>query len=236
MSAVSGMQKLIFTVAEHNRQLGFANRQGTVHEVKGDKMRVKLGEMADGKPFLSPWLHTADQRGGARERRFYKVGQNVMMSAPGADLRQAEVQAYAENDKYKAPDHANESGQDEETYQLEDLRVKKTKDGYDLWLEAPKQQNQQGQQQQGQGGPQASQQAAGGGSSSGSARMKLRLNNDGGITGRIGTEMRWQVHKEGVKLKNSMTNDFAFIDIKGNLKCSKPWEITKKDPIPDDDK
>ena len=220
MSAISGFQRMVFLIAEHSRQLGFQNRQGTVHEVKGDKMRIKLGEMADGKPFLSPWLHTADHRGGARERKFYKQGQNVMLSAPGGDLRQAEVQAYAENDAHKAPDHANKSGQDEETYQLDDLRKKQTKTTSETWLEAA--------QQQGASGG-----AGGGGSSSsqGEARVKSRLDDSGGITHRVGKEKRVAAHKDGVKMK--VSSDFFVIDSAGRLIVSRPI-IIGKDPVPDD--
>jgi hypothetical protein len=129
-----GIDKLLQQVAELRRQMGQMIVHGPVSEVKGDKVRVKTGKDAQGQDVLSPWLDTNNHRGGATERRFFKVGQNVSIFSPGGDMTQGIITPYAPNKDHKAPDHANESGTDEETYQFEDLRVKKVKDGYDVWM------------------------------------------------------------------------------------------------------
>ena len=48
-----------------------------------------IGKDKDGKDILSPWLNTANMRGGAREQRFYKKGQNLSLFCPTATSRRA---------------------------------------------------------------------------------------------------------------------------------------------------
>jgi len=212
------------------RLLGDMVRVGTVHEVQGDKMRVQIGNDHEGQPVLSPWLNTGNHRGGARERRFYKKGQNVMIISPGGNVRNGMIMPYAPNKDFKPPDHASSSGQDEETYQLEDLRVKKTKTGYDIWLE-PEKSNQSGGQGQGGGG--LTQMPADNKESSGkNATHKIRLNKNGGITVRMNNDRRVMVHKQGVKMKSG--KQFAIV-LPDKLLVSKEWELAPSDPIPDDD-
>lgn len=213
--------RLIFKVAELERRLAGMIRPATVKEVKGDKMRMVIGKDKDGQEVLGPWMDTTNHRGGARERRFYKEGQNLMLIAPNGDLSQAAIAAFAPNKKFRTPDHANKKGQDEETYQLEDMRVKKTKKGYAIWLQQPKQQNQQQQDQQGLGG----------GNDSKTEKPEehepqkpdpdaiIQLAKDGGITARVGKDenaMRVAVNKNGAKLKAgdnyvTVTKDGIFI-------------------------
>lgn len=224
MSSDDLVRNVMRRLTELERVMGNTVKVGTVHEVKKDKLRMVWGKDKDGKDVLSPWLPTGNHRGGAREARFYKKGQNVVMFSPGGDLRQGIVMPYSPNKNFMRPDHANKSGQDEETYQIDDLRVKKTKEGYDIWLQPPNQkQNQQNSylrkmpQQQ----------------DSGTVKSKVRLNKDGGITGRIGTKVRFSAHEKGAKIKAG--GKYAiFCDDKG---CWSTHEIkVKKDPIPDDDK
>lgn len=203
--------------------LGQMMRIGTVHEVKDDKMRIKLGQDDKGQPVLSPWLHSSNMRGGARERRFYKKDQTVMILSPTGDMRQGMVLPYAINKDFLSPDHANKTGQDEEVYQLDDLRIKATKDGYDIWLQPPKKKQQQ--QSELQKMPDRED------DSSGQASMKVRINKNGGITGRVGKN-RFMAHSKGAKIKAG--KDFAAIT-PGKLIVSREWEIGS-DPIPDDDK
>jgi hypothetical protein len=114
--ALRDFQQLLLEQRERFRRESFADRIGRVHEVKGDKLRIVLGGTPE-KPMLSPWLHTTLMRGGARERRFFRKGQTVRLSCPGGDLRQATVTHYAESDYYPAPDHADDAGEESETYQ-----------------------------------------------------------------------------------------------------------------------
>lgn len=217
------IQQIIRHVSEVTRAaLGNMIRVGTVHEVKGEKLRMVIGKDNDGKDVLSPWLNTTMFRGGARESRFFKKGQNIAILMPGGDPRQGILIPYAPNKDFLRPDHSNGKGQDEETYQLDDLRVKKTKDGYDIWLQPPKKKQQQGEVQK---LPEHQSDA------SGQAKMKFRLNNNGGITGRVG-KVRFATHKDGAKIKFEKKQ--WVVVTKDNIIMSKP-PIIGKDPIPDDD-
>ena len=132
---MAGLEDIIFQLAELRRIVGQTHRAGTVSEVKGDMIRVLMGKGMDGSDVLSPWLHTNNHRGGSTERRFYKKGQNVMVHMPNGDPRQAMVLPYAPNDTFKAPDIADDSKPEEETYQLGDLRVRKSATGYDIMMD-----------------------------------------------------------------------------------------------------
>ena len=240
--ALRDFQQLLLEQRERFRRESYADRVGRVHEVKGDKVRVVLGGTPD-KPMLSPWLHTTLMRGGARERRFFRKGQTVRLSCPGGDLRQATVTHYAESDHYPAPDHADDAGEESETYQQGQTRQTITEDTHETWL--AQQESQQpnvqgtgvvkGQQQQ---TPQQQQQK-----SPGSPASILRQNKSGGITGRIGTDVRFAAHQKGPKLKAKQDN-WLLIDkeeerVKVRSKqdpwINKPWVIKDhEDPIPDD--
>jgi hypothetical protein len=102
------MQKLLFHVAELKRAAAYNARMGTIHEIKGDKMRVNMGLKHDGTPWLGPWIHTTDHRGGETQQEVYKVGQNVEMSALGADYSQASVAPHGPNETAPGPKHAKE--------------------------------------------------------------------------------------------------------------------------------
>src|SRR4051812_10389747 len=111
------------------RQVSEMFQSGTVHEVKGDKLRMVIAKDKDGKDVLSPWLNTSNHRGGATEQRFYKKGQTLGMICPGGDIAQGMIAPFAPNKEFKRPEQANSSGQDEENYQLDAYRQKQTKDG-----------------------------------------------------------------------------------------------------------
>ena len=130
----------------------------------------------------------------------------------------------APNKKFKTPEHADGSGQDEESYQLADYREKQTKDGYDNWLqpdEEEKQENQQSQQG-GQGG-----ESSGGGKKQqkkghvggDKAVMKHRMNKDTGHTLRVGKDSRVAANKDGAKIR--MSSDYVVVT-KGKIILSKP--------------
>ena len=104
-----------------------------------------MGQRLDGKPVLSPWLDTSNHRGGARERRFYKKGQNVTIDTVNGQMDEsATVSADAPNDKFKAPDHAEEAGEDAETYQLGELHTTKKGDPYEIFLREEREEDGEG--------------------------------------------------------------------------------------------
>lgn len=205
--ANDSIEKMMQEIASLRRQVGGMFRQATVHEVKGDKMRMVIGKGKDGKEVLGPWLDTVNHRGGATERKFYKKGQNLTLMCPNGDLAQAIVTPFAPNKDFKPPKHANESGQDEETYEQENLRVRKTKKGYAIWLEDDE------QEQEEQEGAEGS--AGGGGDEKEGVPEKhkpkkpkpiaiINLAKDGGFTAKVGKDsdaMRVAVTKDGAKLK-----------------------------------
>jgi hypothetical protein len=84
--SIDPMQRILFQLAEQRRQAAHNARMGTIHEIKGDKMRVNLGLKHDGTPLIGPWMSTTDHRGGETQQEVYKVGQNVEVSALGADF------------------------------------------------------------------------------------------------------------------------------------------------------
>jgi hypothetical protein len=212
-------QRVIQAVSELGRRVGSMFNYGTVEEVKKDKFRMLMGYDKDGKKVLGPWLDTGNHRGGARERRFYKKGQNVLMMMPTGDPAQAVQIPFAPNKDFGPPDHSNNSGQNEEVYQFEDLRVRKKDKGYEIWLE-PK--NNKGSK----GGSESEQ----GGSGGNGVNEKIYLQK-GSITGRVGKN--WFVaHTKGAKLQAG--NDYAVVT-PGSLIVSREWVIGK-DPIQQDDK
>jgi hypothetical protein len=223
------VQRLIHTVAELQKQMSNMVRMGTVHEVKSGgrerKMRIKLGEGEDGKPILGPWQHSASDRGGHAEEEQFKKGQNVVMISPAGDFRQAHVMPAAENNQRGRPDHATD---DSHTYQFEKLRIKKTKDAYDIWIDESK--GEEGKSAE----PAGSKAGAGGDSSKkpeAKPKMKVRLSDSKGITGRFGKDMRFAAGEKGVKLR---AKDRWAVVTKDTLVTSHPWEIGA-DPLPNDD-
>jgi len=225
--------RLLQEIANLRRQIANTHQTGTVHEVDGTKVRVMMGKDKDGKEVLSPWLNTNNMRGGAREQRFFKKGQTLSLVCPNGDIGQGMIAPYAPSKSFKTPEHADGSGQDEESYQLDDYRGKQTKEGHDNWLQADdeKDQQQQGGGQQGGGGGGGKQKKKGhvGGDK---ATMKARMNKDGGHTLRVGKDVRVASHKEGAKIRAS--SDWVVVK-KGKIIFSRP-PILGKDPIPNDNK
>jgi hypothetical protein len=268
----SHFQEVLFAIADMQRRVGNSLRMGSVHEVKGDKIRVNWGNSPEGDPVLSPWISTHGHNGGARERRFFKKGQNVMLGAVDGDFAKAFIVSHGPNKSHKAPEHANKSGLDEETLQLGHLRISYGKDkqnsaqqqggqaggqtgagqqaggedsdyGYDIWLEPPEQQDQQrgqGQDQGQQQGGESSERNTGGSK----AKMKLRINHDGGVTLRIGDDVRVHAHEKGAKMR--VGDNIVLLDKQENRVkvktmqdpwINKPWVIKDwEDPLPNDNK
>jgi len=219
-------QTLMREISSLRRQMADMFQVGTVHEVKGTKLRMVVGKDKNGKEILSPWLNTNNMRGGATEQRFYKKGQTLSMLCPNGDLAQGMITPYAPNQSFKTPEQADGSGQNEESYQLEDYRSKQTKEGHDQWLQPEEKQ----QQQSGQSGGGQQQQKKGhvGGSK---AKMKTRMNAKGGITHRVGKDNRVAAHQSGAKIRSK--SDWVVVT-NGKIILSKP-PILSKDPIPNDD-
>ncbi|RZN24776.1 phage baseplate assembly protein V [Bradyrhizobium sp. Leo121] len=134
MAANDAIDKMMAEIASLRRIVGNMIRPATVHEVKGDKMRMVLGQDKNGQDVFGPWLDTINHRGGARERRFYKKGQNLTLFCPNGDMSQAIVAPFAPNKNFEHPDHANKSGQNEETYQQDTIRSKTKPDAQEFWI------------------------------------------------------------------------------------------------------
>jgi hypothetical protein len=231
-------EKLVAQIADLRLRMSQQTQVGTVHEVKGTKLRMLLGKDKNGKEVLSPWLNTGNMRGGAREQRFYKKGQTLSMFAPGGDIAQATLMPFAPNEKFKTPEHADGSGQDEESYQQEDYRAKQTKEGHDHWLQPDEDDKKKDDKKdsgggggQSGGGGQKKQQKKGhvGGDK---AVMKARMNKETGHTLRVGKDSRVASHKDGSKIR--MGSDWVVVT-KGKIIFSRP-PIIGKDPIKNDDK
>jgi hypothetical protein len=211
------LSRLIQDVAEMQRRTAGGVHQGTVDEVKGDKLRVVWGKDPDGKPVNSPWLDTANHRGGARERRLYKKGQNVTIDTVNGEMDEsATVSADAPNEKFKAPDHAEEAGEDAETYQLGELHTTKKGDTYEIFLREEQQEQKDGEPQQ---------------RAAAKPSMKFRLHKSGGVTGQVG-EARFAAHEKGTKLR--MGEQWIAVTKDGIL-FSSPPTLASQDPIPNDD-
>lgn len=128
------VSELLAEVADIRRRIAGAQYPGVIEQVRGDRVRVRWGSDSRGQPVLSPWLETSDHRGGARVRRFYRPGQNVVISTVGGELNEAAtVSADAPNLTYPAPDQADAAGAASETYQLERLHETRKSDCYELF-------------------------------------------------------------------------------------------------------
>lgn len=135
------MQKMLQQMADLRRRMNDMVKVGTVKEVYGDKMRVVIGKDSQGQEVLSPWMNTANHRGkeeGSQERRRYVVGQNVSLLNAVGDTSQGMVIPYAPSTEHKAPDHASESGEGEETYQYAYQRSRDLPNGKESYLAAKK--------------------------------------------------------------------------------------------------
>jgi len=239
-------QRLLQAMARLERQFKDTHRNGKVHEVKGTKLRMELGKDKDGQPILSPWLNTSDMRGGAREQKFYEKGQTLSIICPGGDIAQGMIAPYAPNKDFPTPEHADKSGQNEESYQLKDYRSKNTKEGHDNWLQDDEEQKKGGQDSGasaggggGGGGGGGSAQSGGSGQKKeqkghvggSKAKLKQRMNAKTGFTTRFGTDTRNMVDKKGVKMRAK--SDWVVVTA-GNIIMSRP-PIIGKDPMKNDD-
>jgi hypothetical protein len=241
-------QRVLAQLTDLHRRIGNMVRPVTVEEAKDGRVRPNFGKDSEGKDQLGPWLHTGNHRGGSREGREYKKGQNLMMISPSGDPAQATLVPYAKNNDFQQPDHASEDGKDEETYQKDDLRVKKTKNGYAIWLQEPAQKDDKGGEDSSKSDGDNRVGDTSGGAQTGDkmtgqkkreaqkpdGRVVIRLHNDGGVEARVkdgNTISRYVVSKEGVKMK--IGEHFAVITKDSHI-VSRPWTIAT-DPMQDKD-
>lgn len=224
-------------IARLNNRMASTSHQGVIKEVKGDKIRVVMGKGPNGEEVLSPWLDTSNHRGGARERRFYEVGQNVTVDNPNGDWGDnATVSADAPNEKFKAPNHADDHKKGE-TYQLGEYYRTHGKDFDEQFLaEEEKDDNTQQSQNLAQGGGEQGQQQQQGQKKQKykDPTMKRRMHKERGITNRVGNDdkaARCAVHKDGVHMR--FGDDFLYIN-KSGIYASKPIQVSSSDPIPND--
>ncbi|WP_262027577.1 hypothetical protein [Microvirga sp. Mcv34] len=85
----------------------FANfaRKGTVHEVKGNRIKLRLGG-TDDEPFLSPWIPWTAPAGQFKHRQPPSKGQQMSMISPVGDFGQAFAVplSFSKKDGFEAPD------------------------------------------------------------------------------------------------------------------------------------
>jgi hypothetical protein len=211
---VNQFDRVLHDTARHRNMTGMSERDGYVHEVKGDKMRVVMGIRPDGSPWLSPWMPADTHRGGSLSRTRFEKGQNVRVSAPGGDYRQGTVAPGSHSQSFPKPAHADSVNGD--SYQAGKLRMSAAKKGgdqggdsgggsgggqqqgggdehyHEVWIAKedtnnPKHQDQTGKPESG-GGDSGSQQQQGGQQQQqdSEAAMKTRVSEENGITHRVG--------------------------------------------------
>jgi hypothetical protein len=100
-----------------------------------------------------------------------------------------------------------------------------------MWLQDEEKEQSQSSSKDGGGGG-GQQQKKKGHTGGDKAKLKTRLHKEGGITHRIGKEVRVAAHKDGAKLRAA--SDWVVVK-KGKIIFSQP-PIIARDPIPNDDK
>ena len=252
---------MMFELLEHRRITANSDRVGYVQEINKDKIRVCMGYHKDGSPWLTPWLHTTDHRGGTRERDVYAVGQSVRVSAPGGDFRQATITPWAESQPYPAPAHADNYVKNNVPYaktgqhgqlrwsvigpqpqsnsggsgggtSFEEDDASSGDIAFEFWVSdsddgAPQWQQPSGQPTASTSAVQPTQQQQ---LKPGNPTMKLRVSQNGYITGRVGSNIRFAAHSSGAKIK---AGSHFVIATPQHLILSDP-PIISTDPIPDD--
>jgi hypothetical protein len=248
---------MMYELAETKRQASMDTRHGYVHEVKQSggerKVRVVLGINPDGQPFLSPWVHSEEQRGGTQEQHLVEKGQNVIVTSHGGDFRNATFSHSSESKSFPQPSQApNVNGYSMEHGKLRTSHHKPQSNGggggggggsggdhyhtveiMDQAPNNPQHQDQSGQpEQSGGGGGQQDQQ--GGQQQQAKAAMTHRISESGYLTGRVGNDdnaSRYAAHAKGAKIR-CKTNTI-FVNDQGCY-ATKPIQLMPKDPIPND--
>ena len=105
------MVELALRVAELERRLSDIFRHGTVEQVDAQKQlaRIRLGQDAEGKPFIGPWVPYAQIAGALKLHTPPSVGQQMTMLNPTGDFRQAVALPMTWSDQNPSPsDKQNE--------------------------------------------------------------------------------------------------------------------------------
>jgi hypothetical protein len=104
------MDKVLYQVAQARRVGGMAQRHGYVQEVKESsgerKCRIVLGFNKQGEPWLSPWVHTEEHRGGSSSQQLVEKGQAMVYTCHGGDYRNATASPGGESSSNPQPHHA----------------------------------------------------------------------------------------------------------------------------------
>lgn len=97
--------ELALRVAELERRQSNNFRHGTVEKVDAKKqlVRIRLGEDANGKPFVGPWVPYAQIAGALKVHTPPSVGQQMTMINPNGDFRQAVALPMTWSDQNASP-------------------------------------------------------------------------------------------------------------------------------------
>lgn len=255
------MNRMMWQMAEHRRITGMGERRGYVHEVKEKdgqrKVRVVMGIKKNGQPWLSPWVHSEEHRGGSRHQALMEKGQNVVVTTHGGDFRNSTLTSSEEGSSFPQPGHASSVNGD--TRQIGKVRHSDNKPSSnggggggggsgssdhfsESWIaeqddNPPQHQEQSGQQQgKGGGGDQGGQQQ-GGQQQQAKAAMKSRVHEQNGITHRVGDNMRLFVSKKEKEVMISYGSSLENTVFCNETGCfsSKPIQIKKPQSKADND-
>lgn len=85
------LAELVLRVSELERRLANIFRHGTAEQVDPEKqlVRMRLGEDANGQPFVGPWVPYAQIAGALKVHTPPSQGQQLTMLNPTGDMRQA---------------------------------------------------------------------------------------------------------------------------------------------------
>jgi len=108
---MSEFVKLAHRVADLERRMRGICRFGTVGEVDpaAGTVRLKLGEGADGAPYLSAPIPYAQTAGAVSFHNPPSVGQQMMAVSPDGDLRQAVAQPMGFSEAQGSPGSAGDT-------------------------------------------------------------------------------------------------------------------------------
>lgn len=100
MKFEADLHRALMNAEEHNSRLERVLLKGRVAEVKGDKLRLTLGEPdpSNGKEFLSPWVRwqgsAGSELGGFSMSIRPAVGQPMMLMSPSGDIGPASLAVF----------------------------------------------------------------------------------------------------------------------------------------------
>jgi GpV Apex motif len=85
---VAALVNVAKAVDDLHRRQAATILSGTVHEVDGNRLRLKLGETDSrtGKEFLSPWVQRQELAGGSASNMPVKVGDPMRLLSPNGEI------------------------------------------------------------------------------------------------------------------------------------------------------